>query len=147
MRMLLLLLVCGCGTTDPGLWKTCSGCANAGTWELIADGAEIRGDYDPVGPPDPYLCVTVLGHSHCTSNQSDTSSPRWSQTLATSLATSDLTAAPLAVALWDADTGGLDSDDLICSTSVAITAADLEAGGIRFDCSTANAAFLFQHAD
>ena len=147
MRMLLVLLS-ACGTSDPLTWKTCSGCATAGgTWDLIADGAEIRGDYDPVGPPDPYLCVTVQGHTHCTANQSDTSTPRWSQTLATSLTTSDLTSAPLPVALWDADTGGLDSDDFICSTDVTITAADLEAGGIRFDCTNGDASFLFQHVD
>jgi hypothetical protein len=103
----------------------------------------VTGDYDVVGPPDPYMCLTVKGGTHCSSSESDTSSPRWGDTIVHLLTTADLTKAPLAVALWDEDTGGLDTNDFICSTEVQITSDDLEAGGIRFSCDRANAAFRF----
>jgi hypothetical protein len=139
-------MLAGCGTSDPLTWKECPGCAaGGGTWRLEADGAEINGDFDVVGPPDPFLCVTVKGATHCTSEQSDTSSPRWSQTLASNLTTADLTGSALSVAIWDKDTGGLDTNDFICSTSVTLTADNLEQGGVRFDCSHGTAAFLFRY--
>jgi hypothetical protein len=148
IMMLMSLMWAGCGTSDPLTWQPCAGCATAGaTWSLIADGAEINGDYDPIGPPDPYICVTVGGATHCSSQQSDTSTPRWSETLATGLTTAELTTGALPVAMWDVDTGGFDSNDLICSTELTVTADNLEAGGIRFTCSSngTTAAFLFRH--
>jgi hypothetical protein len=139
---LLILTVAGCGTSDPLTWSKCPGCAEAGaTWDLIADGAEVNGTYDPVGPPDPYLCVTVKGKTECSTSKSDTSSPRWSEAILHSVPTTDLTAG-LEVGLWDQDTGGLDTNDFICSTQVGVTDADLDAGGIRFSCSNGTTAEL-----
>jgi hypothetical protein len=143
---LLLTIATGCGTTDPLLWNKCPGCAQdpSGSWDLIADGAEIEGDYDVVGPPDPYMCITVKGASECTTSQSDNASPRWNEVVASSLSTADLTVASLSVRLSDKDTGGLDTNDSICSTSIHITADDLEDGGIRFSCSRGTAAYRFR---
>jgi len=145
---MLLMLLAGCGTSDPLTWRPCPGCAaGGGSWDLIADGAEINGDYDPIGPPDPYLCVTVGGTARCSSQRSDTSSPRWSQTIATGLSAAELTRA-LPVALWDVDTGGLDSNDLICSTTVTVSDDNLEAGGVRFNCSNGTTVALeFVHVE
>ena len=147
-KTLLLLLLVGCGTTDPRLWDTCEGCAadpNA-LWEVIADGAEIAGDYDVVGPPDPYMCLTIGNLTKCTSAMSDDASPRWNQTLFHSTTTAFLTSGtvPPGAAIWDEDTGGLDTNDAVCGTSLPITGADLEAGGIRFACQSSMAAFRFK---
>src|SRR5689334_16107456 len=100
---LLLLVLTGCGTTDPRFWQTCDACAadaNA-LWDVIADGAEIAGDYDVVGPPDPYLCLTIGGSTHCSSAKSDDASPRWNETILRSATTSQLTAKSASVDLWD----------------------------------------------
>ena len=146
--MALLILVAGCGTSDPSTWETCDGCAEtAGTqWDVIADGAELNGDYDVLGPPDPYICLTVQGQTHCSAHVSDSSTPRWDYTIMRAVPTADLTDSTLAVNLWDKDTGGLDTNDFICSAEINITAADLDAGGILFSCARGNAAFRFHRA-
>jgi len=150
-RFTLLLALTACGTSDPRTWEKCdlTNCSVSADaeWDVIADGAEISGDYDVVGPPDPYLCLTVKGHSWCSSAKSDDASPRWDQTIARALTVADLTGAAVRADLWDQDTGGLDSNDLICSTELTVTADNLEAGGVRFTCSSngTTAAFLFRH--
>lgn len=148
MALGILMLVAGCGTSDPSTWESCSGCAEtAGAqWDVIADGAELSGGYDVLGPPDPYICLTVQGQTHCSTHVSDSADPRWDYTLVRALPTAALTDQPLAVNLWDKDTGGLDTNDFICSAQIQITDADLDAGGVQFNCSRGKAAFRFHLA-
>ena len=145
MRTLLFtILLVGCGTSDPRTWENCdlTHCSTdpSATWDVIADGAEVSGDYDVVGPPDPYLCLTVASHAWCSSSISDSSSPRWNDTILRSATVDELTTGPLDVNLWDQDTGGLDTNDFICGTSISITTDDLRAGGIRFNCGSGTSA-------
>jgi C2 domain len=142
------LLVAGCGTSDPRTWEPCTDarCNDpSATFDVIADGADITGSYDVIGPPDPYLCVTLLGATHCSSEISDTSSPRWSETIVRAATVADLTGNPIAVNLWDQDTGGLDTNDFICGTELRLTTDDLDAGGASFDCGSGTQGALRFH--
>lgn len=145
--VLLMFVVAGCGTSDPATWETCSGCATRpdARWDVIADGAELSGSYDVVGPPDPYICLTVQHQTHCSAHVSDSATPRWDDVIMRAVSTTVLTAEPLTVGIWDKDTGGLDANDFVCSTELQVSAADLEAGGTLFSCPRGNAAFRFQY--
>ena len=73
-------------------WESCDVAAdtcvlNAGTrFELVADDGSVPGDnWDPFfGLPDPYICADAgPGTEACSSIQSDDSTPKWNDTLAT----------------------------------------------------------------
>jgi hypothetical protein len=126
-------------------WETCDvttdQCTlNAGTrFDLVADDGNVPGDsWDPFfGPPDPYICVSSTTDEGCSSIQSDDSSPTWNDTVLSNLDGSALLTTTLGFDYEDSD---LDSPDLICSSAVTLTAADLHAGGFRFNCSNGSSA-------
>jgi hypothetical protein len=73
---------------------------------------------DAVGGADPYVTLTVGGHSVRTGTvQNDSSAPEWNQAL--TLTGFPLhSPAPLLVQLWDEDPGKHDNDDLMAAVSV-----------------------------
>jgi hypothetical protein len=145
----LLLLLTACGSTDSSSWEKCyeAPCHTGpdSRWDIYADGGDVSdGDWDFLGPPDPYICLSVAGKTHCSASKSDSNSPRWSDLLLQDVSAESLTKAPLGVAYWDKDTGTLlDGNDKICSGTVTITAADLAEGGVRFECGKGSATFTF----
>jgi hypothetical protein len=149
-------LVAGCHAAPCGgcaQWETCdvasNQCAlNAGTvFDLVADNGKVPGDsWDPFfGPPDPYVCASLGGMEGCSTQQSDDSSPSWNQELLADLSGDALASAQIAIRYEDSD---LDSDDLICTGSVAVSAELLHDGGFTFHCGNgATATFTLRNTN
>lgn len=146
-----LWLVCAIGFGAAGCHPSpCGGCAewescdvvtdqcviNDGTrFDLVAADGKVPGDnWDPFfGPPDPFVCVAAGGDEQCSSDESDTTSPRWNQTLLTDLDGTALQTATLAVRYEDSD---IDSPDPICSGPIELSAELVHDGGFVFRCSS-----------
>ena len=147
-------LVAGCHVAPCGgcaKWETCDVAAdqcvlNAGTvFDLIAEDGKVPGDWDPFfGPPDPYICASVVGMEGCTSAQSDDSTPEWHQQVLADLGGDALLMTPIGVRYVDSD---VDSDDPICSGSVTITPTLLHEGGFTFNCHGPTARFTLANTN
>jgi len=147
-----VLMIAGCHTGPCGGcpdYETCNPATNAcvlntgARFDLWATTGHVDGDnWDPFfGPPDPYICVTPPGHEElCTSNISDSHSPKWNQQVAVDLDGATLIGAPLHVRYEDSD---VDSPDLICQGTIAFTAEYVHDGGIGFRCSNGSASANF----
>jgi len=153
LLLALGLVAAGCHAAPCGGcadWETCNAATdecvlNSGTrFDLVADDGDVPGDsWDPFfGPPDPYICASDGVDEQCSSIQSDDSSPKWNETLLTGLDGSALLTMTLSFDYEDSD---LDSPDLICSAGVTLTAAELHAGGFRFNCSNGSSARFTLH--
>jgi len=149
MWSVVALRLVGCGSSDPDSWEKCDELpCNTGAssrWDVYADGGDVdERDWDFLGPPDPYICLSVGGRTECSSSVSDSSRPRWSDLLFSEISASQLVGTSLGVRYVDKDTDSwLDDNDAICSGSLRITPADLAEGGVRFDCERGSATFTF----
>jgi hypothetical protein len=144
----LLATVCACGSTNPAFWEKCEGspCHTDGTsqWDIWADGGNVEGSHDFVGPADPYVCLTIDGDTECSSHVSDSDYPRWRDQLFSNIPASRFVGKTLAVSYWDKDTDTLlDKNDSLCKGSIIIDVADLEEGGVRYDCAEGDLTFTF----
>ena len=89
-----------------------------------------------------FVCVTPPGHEElCTSNISDSHSPRWNQQVAVDLDGATLTTTALGVRYEDSD---VDSPDLICQGTMTFTPQYIHEGGIGFRCSNGGASVNFE---
>jgi hypothetical protein len=148
---ILLLASAGCHTGPCGGcadYETCNLATNAcvlntgARFDLWATHGSVPGDnWDPFfGPPDPYICVTPPGHQElCTTNVSDSHSPKWNQRVGVDLDGATLTTTSLAFRYEDSD---IDTPDLICSGTMMFTSQYIHEGGMSINCSNgSNASF------
>ena len=152
--VLCVVLVCSCGDGSgpgPGNGDDCgtcySGfkCGNSGTCELNLSGFWVvtvtsgwvnekqpnGSAWDSVGGlPDPFVCLTINGNRGCTVAVQNTTKPTWNGAFPKATATALQTG--VKVEYLDED---LSINDEICNaTTIAISAANFKAGGVKITC-------------